>query len=87
MRKAGWMSALKEQDIIPPESWIGTGTPDMPGGEAAMVELLGRNLQLTAVFAYNDNIVACALTALKDNGIAFSVQLAIIGSDDIPIAR
>lgn len=55
MRKAGWMSALKEQDIIPPESWIGTGTPDMPGGEAAMVELLGRNLQLTAVFAYNDN--------------------------------
>lgn len=30
MRKAGWMSALKEQDIIPPESWIGTGTPDMP---------------------------------------------------------
>ncbi len=37
MRKAGWMSALKEQDIIPPESWIGTGTPDMPGGEAAMV--------------------------------------------------
>ncbi len=49
MRKAGWMSALKEQDIIPPESWIGTGTPDMPGGEAAMVELLGRNLQLTAV--------------------------------------
>ncbi len=35
------MSALKEQDIIPPESWIGTGTPDMPGGEAAMVELLG----------------------------------------------
>ena len=39
------MSALKEQNIIPPESWIGTGTPDMPGGEAAMVELLGRNLQ------------------------------------------
>lgn len=58
MRKAGWMSALKEQDIIPPESWIGTGTPDMPGGEAAMVELLGRNLQLTAVFAYNDNMAA-----------------------------
>ncbi len=40
MRKAGWMSALKEQDIIPPESWIGTGTPDMPGGGGGlMVEL------------------------------------------------
>ena len=79
MRKAGWMSALKEQDIIPPESWIGTGTPDMPGGEAAMVELLGRNLQLTAVFAYNDNMAAGALTALKDNGIAIPLHLSIIG--------
>ncbi|EPC3075143.1 substrate-binding domain-containing protein [Escherichia coli] len=87
MRKAGWMSALKEQDIIPPESWIGAGTPDMPGGEAAMVELLGRNLQLTAVFAYNDNMAAGALTALKDNGIAIPLHLSIIGFDDIPIAR
>ena len=81
------MSALKEQDIIPPESWIGTGTPDMPGGEAAMVELLGRNLQLTAVFAYNDNMAAGALTVLKDNGIAIPLHLSIIGFDDIPIAR
>lgn len=86
MRKAGWMSALKEQDIIPPESWIGTGTPDMPGGEAAMVELLGRNLQLTAVFAYNDNI-RWRTDSIKDNGIAIPLHLSIIGFDDIPIAR
>nr|QYJ58401.1 (S)IA(2)_KSL [Cloning vector p(S)IA(2)_KSL] len=86
-RKAGWMSALKEQDIIPPESWIGAGTPDMPGGEAAMVKLLGRNLQLTAVFAYNDNMAAGALTALKDNGTAIPLHLSIIGFDDIPNAR
>ena len=54
---------------------------------AAMVELLGRNLQLTAVFAYNDNMAAGALTALKDNGIAIPLHLSIIGFDDIPIAR
>lgn len=52
-----------------------------------MVELLGRNLQLTAVFAYNDNMAAGALTALKDNGIAIPLHLSIIGFDDIPIAR
>ena len=51
------------------------------------VELLGRNLQLTAVFAYNDNMAAGALTALKDNGIAIPLHLSIIGFDDIPIAR
>lgn len=87
MRKAGWLSALKERDIVPPDSWIGMGTPDMQGGEAAMVELLGRNLQLSAVFAYNDNMAAGALTALKDNGITIPQHLSIIGFDDIPIAR
>ncbi|MGK7489126.1 substrate-binding domain-containing protein, partial [Salmonella enterica] len=70
MRREGWFHALQEQGVAASESWIGTGTPDMQGGESAMVELLGRNLQLTAVFAYNDNMAAGALTALKDNGIA-----------------
>jgi LacI family transcriptional regulator len=59
----------------------------MQGGEAAMVELLGRNLQLSAVFAYNDSMAAGALTALKDNGIAVPQHLSLIGFDDIPIAR
>ncbi|EMO7863185.1 HTH-type transcriptional regulator GalS [Citrobacter amalonaticus] len=87
MRREGWSSALKEQGIVAPESWIGIGSPDMQGGEAAMVELLGRNLQLSAVFAYNDNMAAGALTALKDNGISIPLHLSIIGFDDIPIAR
>lgn len=86
-RKEGWLRALAEQGITPPESWVGMGSPDMQGGEAAMVELLGRNLQLTAVFAYNDSMAAGALTALKDNGIAVPQHLSLIGFDDIPIAR
>jgi len=57
MRREGWQKALLEQGIIASDSWIGTGAPDMQGGEAAMVELLGRNLQLTAVFAYNDSML------------------------------
>ena len=87
LRREGWQNALKEHGITPSESWTGTGTPDMQGGEAAMVELLGRNLQLTAVFAYNDSMAAGALTALKDNGIAVPQHLSLIGFDDIPIAR
>lgn len=87
LRREGWFRALEEQGIAAPESWVGTGTPDMQGGEAAMVELLGRNLQLTAIFAYNDSMAAGALTALKDNGIAVPQHLSLIGFDDIPIAR
>jgi LacI family transcriptional regulator len=87
LRREGWKRALDEQGIVAPESWVGTGTPDMQGGEAAMVELLGRNLGLTAVFAYNDSMAAGALTALKDNGVAVPQHLSLIGFDDIPIAR
>lgn len=86
-RREGWQRAMAEQGINAPESWVGTGSPDMQGGEAAMVELLGRNLQLTAVFAYNDSMAAGALTALKDNGIAVPQHLSLIGFDDIPMAR
>ncbi|EPK0765472.1 HTH-type transcriptional regulator GalS [Klebsiella pneumoniae] len=87
MRREGWSKALQEQGIIAPDSWIGSGSPDMQGGEAAMVELLGRNLGLTAVFSYNDSMAAGALTTLKDNGIVVPQHLSLIGFDDIPISR
>ena len=87
LRREGWSRALHEQGIIAPDGWIGSGSPDMQGGEAAMVELLGRNLGLTAVFAYNDSMAAGALTTLKDNGIAVPQHLSLIGFDDIPISR
>lgn len=86
-RRAGWLQALQEQNIQPPEVWIGSGEPDMQGGEAAMVELLGRNLQLTALFTYNDSMATGALTALKDNGILVPQHFSVIGFDDIPISR
>lgn len=86
-RLAGWRQALAERHIQPPESWVASGAPDLSGGEAAMVELLGRNQQLTAVFAYNDSMAAGALTALKDNGIPVPQRMSVVGFDDIPISR
>lgn len=52
-----------------------------------MVELLGRNLNLSAVFAYNDSMAAGALAVLKENGISVPEDFSLIGFDDIPIAR
>lgn len=86
-RREGWEQALAEQGIRPQESWIASGEPDMQGGEAAMVELLGRNVHLSALFAYNDGMAAGALTALKDNGIQVPQHFSLIGFDDIPMSR
>lgn len=52
-----------------------------------MIDLLGRNLQLSAVFAYNDSMAAGALAVLKENGISVPEQFSLVGFDDIPIAR
>ncbi len=52
-----------------------------------MVELLGRNLNLSAIFAYNDGMAAGALTALKDNGIQVPHHFSVVGFDDIPVSR
>lgn len=71
----------------PPESWRAQGSPDLQGGEAAMVELLGRNLHLSAIFAYNDAMAAGALAVLKENGINVPQDFSLVGFDDIPIAR
>ncbi|WP_330992663.1 HTH-type transcriptional regulator GalS [Pluralibacter gergoviae] len=87
LRQAGWQQALAEAGIAASDAWVGVGSPDLQGGEAAMVELLGRNQGISAVFAYNDSMAAGALTALKDNGIQVPQQLSLIGFDDIPIAR
>ncbi|MEA1065479.1 HTH-type transcriptional regulator GalS [Erwinia sp. HR93] len=86
-RCTGWRQAMAGAGIEAPENWSAAGSPDMQGGEAAMVELLGRNLHLDAVFAYNDSMAVGALTALKDNGIAVPAHFSVIGFDDMPGAR
>lgn len=83
----GTSATLTQTRQPPPESWRAQGSPDLQGGEAAMVELLGRNLQLSAVFAYNDSMAAGALAVLKENGISVPQDFSLVGFDDIPIAR
>jgi len=89
-RHNGYLQAMTQGDPdgqLPPDSWRAEGSPDLQGGEAAMVELLGRNLNLSAVFTYNDSMAAGALAVLKENGIRLPQDFSLVGFDDIPIAR
>ena len=52
LRQQGYAQAMAAAGLATPDNWRAYGSPDLQGGEAAMVELLGRNLQLSAVFAY-----------------------------------
>ena len=87
MRQKGYETAMQSAGVEIGKAWCAYASPDLQGGEAAMVELLGRNQQLSAVFAYNDAMAAGALAVLKENGISIPEQFSIVGFDDIPIAR
>lgn len=64
---------------------IGPVPPTAGGGEAAFAQLRGRLPD--AVIAYNDLVAIGVLGSALRAGIAVPGRLAVIGHDDIPIAR
>jgi len=86
-RRQGYLQAMEEVGVVPPQSWQAFSTPDLRGGEEAMVELLGRNQRLSALFIYNDAMAVGALATLKENGISVPSQFSVVGFDDLPISR
>lgn len=86
-RQRGYLQAMAEQGIAVPQSWRVVAPPSLQGGEEGMVELLGRNQQLTAVVAYNDSMAVGALSTLRENGISVPGQFSVVGFDDIAMSR
>ena len=87
LRYQGYTRAMKAAGLTAGAARYAAGSPDSDGGEAAMIELLGRNQALSAVFAYNDTMAAGAMSVLNENGIRVPQQFSLIGFDDIPAAR
>ena len=85
-RKAGYLAALRDHDIEAHEEFIESGEPDEIGGEQAMVNLLAKNLSLTAVATYNDDMAAGCLALIQENGIRIPEDMSVIGFDDGLIA-
>ena len=56
-------------------------------GYEAVGKILALKPRPTAVFAANDSMAIGALSALRDAGVTVPDQMALVGFDDIPIAR
>ncbi|WP_263367833.1 LacI family DNA-binding transcriptional regulator [Edaphobacter bradus] len=63
----------------------GTGIGSEPG-RAATVKLLGRQVQFTAIFAFNDVSAIGAIQALRDANLSVPRQVSVVGFDDIASA-
>jgi LacI family transcriptional regulator len=56
-------------------------------GHAAAQSILARTPRPTAVFAANDSMAIGALSAFAEAGLRVPEDIALVGFDDIPIAR
>ncbi|PMQ02061.1 MAG: hypothetical protein CBR30_03480 [Dictyoglomus sp. NZ13-RE01] len=56
------------------------------GGYRAMMELLDKGKEFTAVYCTNDNSAIGAIRALKERGLKVPEDVSVVGNDDIDMA-
>jgi len=86
-RVRGYHGALAEHGLPPDEALLRDGDFSEEGGHRAMRSLLEGPLPPTAVFAASDVMAVGALVAIREAGLRVPEDVAVVGFDDIPVAR
>jgi LacI family transcriptional regulator len=81
-RVTGFRRALSEAGVELVDEAVIHSDFRYTGGEAAMRELLKRNLSLTAVFATNDLMAAGAINTLHQADLQVPDDISVVGFDD-----
>jgi len=82
-RMAGYLDAMARAGL---PTAVVDGDFTQGSGDAAAVELAGRDPRPDAIFAANDMMAVGAMLALQDAGVRVPDDVAMIGFDDVPIA-
>ena len=86
-RLEGYRAALQEAGLAADPTLEVAGDFTEPSGYSSMARVLDHAPRPTALFVANDHMVVGALGALQDAGVRVPEELAIVGFDDIPLAR
>ncbi|MDY0110648.1 MAG: LacI family DNA-binding transcriptional regulator [Candidatus Krumholzibacteria bacterium] len=86
-RRRGFQTALREFGLDPARAETEVGDFREAAGHAAGLTILARRPQPTAVFAANDSMAIGLLGATREQGLRVPDDLAVVGFDDITIAR
>jgi LacI family transcriptional regulator len=86
-RELGFRAALDEAGVSFDEELYVRGDFTEDGGWRGARELLSRAEPPSVIFAANDAMAVGVLSALRAMGIAVPSTVAVVGFDDIPIAR
>ncbi|WP_322798464.1 LacI family DNA-binding transcriptional regulator [Thermoflexus sp.] len=84
-RLEGYRAALRAWGIDPPPEWIAEGDFTEIGGYVAMRRLL--SARPDAVFAASDLMAVGAMKAIREAGLRIPEDIAIVGYDDVELAR
>jgi LacI family transcriptional regulator len=86
-RLAGFREAVAEAGVTLDERQVIVGDFTERSGRAAVAQLLESGIPFDSVFAHNDLSAAGVLRALRESGRRVPEDVAVIGFDDVPVAR
>ena len=85
-RLEGYKKALNKYRISLDESLISVGDINIEDGYERTKQMLEKNLDFTAIFAYNDMMAFGAMQAIKEKGLRIPEDIGLVGYDDIPFS-
>lgn len=86
-RLKGCRLALQGADLPWDEALVEEGDFSIRGGREATERLLARGMELTALFAFSDEMAMGALQALRRAGLRVPEDVALAGFDDLALAE
>jgi serine phosphatase RsbU (regulator of sigma subunit) len=86
-RLEGYRDALRECDVAYDEALIAYGHFNVPTGQAAMREILGRTREFDAVVAANDYMAIGAMDVMREHSLRTPEDVLVVSFDDAPVAR
>ena len=86
-RVQGCLNALENAGVQVPHHRVVQSTFDADGGRTATEKLLATGGPPTAIFAVNDSAAIGAMGCLRDHGMTAGRDVAVVGYNDIAIAR
>lgn len=82
-RLEGYKKALNKYRIPLDESLISVGDINIEDGYERTKQMLEKNLDFTAIFAYNDMMAFGSMQAIREKGLRIPEDIGLVGYDDI----
>ena len=85
-RLEGYKKALNKYRIPLDDALVSFGDIDIKEGHERTKQLLEKELNFTAIFAYNDMMAFGVMQAIKEKGLGIPEDIGLVGYDDIPFS-